>query len=51
MLTRLLGSILVLLVLSTLYFLTEGTPTQSSDTPTPQVSTPSDNDFKSLKIN
>lgn len=50
---RIIGAILVILVLGGLYVLTEGDLTQNTngDTITTVPATPSDNDFKNLKIN
>lgn len=50
---RIFGAVFVLLVLGALYVLTEGdlTTNTSGDTITTVPATPSDNDFKNLKIN
>lgn len=48
---RIIGSILVILVVAGLYFVTESSKTPTPQTTTPQFSSPSDDSFRGLKIN
>lgn len=52
MLYRIIGGVLVLLVVGALYVITEGEQSVTPQTEQPVFqSSPSDNDFKNLKIN